>query len=114
MSATCQRPTTTRLISRSGASGTRGGALGMRSSPRMPRPSPHASLGELGFDRVDVVGAHFADCRHLAVDDLPQPEWPRDVAILVERNRTDDAFVADRLTRLQEIERLGEIGLARV
>ena len=64
------------------------------------------------LQRVDVVGGHFAVGRYLAVDDLPQPERAGDVAIFVEGDGTDDAFVADRLAVLDQAERLGELVLA--
>ena len=35
------------------------------------RASPPLWLGDLRLQRVDVVGAHFPDRRHLAVRDLP-------------------------------------------
>ena len=50
----------------------------------------------------------------LAVLDPPQPERAGDVAVLVERDRADHAFILDRLAVLDELQRLGELVLAGV
>src|SRR5579863_7003615 len=110
MSATCQRPVTMRGMSNPGASAMRSGASAIAGS----RDAPPLWLGDLRLQRVDVVGRHFPDRRHLAVGDLPQAERPGDVAVLVERDRPDDALIADRLALLDEVERLGEVGFAGV
>src|ERR1700722_199030 len=114
MSATCQRPVTIRLISRSGASAMRSGAVSLAVMRARARNRKRRSFADLGFHRIDVVGAHFADCRHLAVRDLPQPERAGDVAILIERDGADDALIADRLAVFDQTERLGELRLAGI
>src|SRR5579862_695451 len=92
ISATCHRPVTMRLISRSGASLKRAGAAGAVMSVSVP---------DLGLDGVDVVRAHLADRRDLAVGDLPEAEGAGDVAIFVEAHRSDHALIADRLALFQ-------------
>ena len=49
-----------------------------------------------------------------AVLDPPQAERAGDVAVLVEADRADDAFILDRLAVLDQAERLGELVLAGV
>src|SRR5690349_557911 len=104
MSATCQRPVTTRLISRPGASTMRSGSFAILNllhardmAPHLARSPPgyreESAGGNLGLHGVHLVGAHFADCGDLAVLDPPQTERARDVAIFVETHPADNALV---------------------
>ena len=56
--------------------------------------------------RVDVIGAHRAGGRHLAVGDLPQPERPGNIAVLVEEGK--------RVAMLQHADSLiGKAGIGQ-
>ena len=72
------------------------------------------ALLQLCLQGVDVISCHFTIRRHLAINDLPQPERAGDIAIFVEGDWADDAFVADRLAVLDQAERLGEPFLAGI
>src|SRR5437773_7350380 len=67
---------------------------------------------DLGLDRVDIGGGHFTDGGDFTLLDAPQAEGAGDVAILIEGNRADDAFILDRFAVLDELERFGEFLLA--
>src|SRR5205085_100228 len=68
---------------------------------RKCRQAPRCLL-QARLKRGDVVGAHGAGGRHFALLDPPQAERPGDVAVLVEADRPDDAFVPDRLARFDQ------------
>ena len=76
--------------------------------PRHCRPC----LLQRGLDLAHLVGAHFARGHDGAVLDLPQAEGSGDVAILVEGDGADHAFILDGLAFLDEGKRLGEFLLA--
>src|SRR5450631_1399179 len=123
MSAICQSPVTIRLISRSGASANRSGALEaiviscaclQAKGPLMQTDPLRSSFPDFCFQRIDIVGAHFANRRHFAIRDLPESERAGDVAILVEGNRANDAFIADWLAVLEQAKRLGKLRLSCV
>src|SRR5262249_47765524 len=66
----------------------------------------------LRLDGSHVGGRHLADGGDLAVLDPPQAEGTGDVAVFVELDGTDDAFVLDGLAVLDQGEGLGELVLA--
>src|SRR5688500_19639199 len=79
------------------------------------RPAGSAwSIADLGLDGVDIGSAHFADGHHLSVLNAPKAEGSGDIAILIERDRPDDAFIFDRLALHDELQGLGKSLLARM
>src|SRR5438045_1181055 len=72
------------------------------------------SVADLGLDRIDLFGCHFADRRHFAALNAPQAEGPGDIAIFIEGDRPDHAFIFDRLALFDELQSLGELVLAGV
>src|SRR5262245_51636191 len=97
-----------------GQSGRTDGTAGEAPGEMTPGTSAPPDLFQPGLDLGDLLGAHLARGRDLAVLDAPQPERAGDVAVLVEGDRADDAFILDRLAVLQQGERLGELVLAGV
>src|SRR5205823_5713536 len=66
------------------------------------------------LDRIDLFSRHFADRRHFAALNAPQAERSGDIAILIEGDWSDHAFVFDRLALFDELQSLGELVLAGV
>src|SRR5262245_61818758 len=78
----------------------------------LSNPTSGSSVPDLRLDAVHVGGGHLADRGDFAVLDPPEAERAGDVAILVEADWADHAFVLDRLAVLDELDRLGELVLA--
>ena len=60
---------------------------------------------------LNILRRHLGNGGDLAVLDAPQAERPGDVAVLVERDRADHAFILDRLSFLDELDRLANSSL---
>src|SRR5204863_2350166 len=90
----------------------RGGSPCKREADQRGPPPLRSLSADLGLERIDIVGSHFTDGRYLAALDPPQAEGPGDVAVLIESDGTDYALIFDRLSLLEEVERLGKFILA--
>src|SRR5579859_3214959 len=108
MSAICQRPVTTRLISNPGASVDRGSG-GDADAAMALAGSGFRLFADLLDQLVDLRARDLARGGHLSVLDPPKPERTGDVAILVELHRADHADISDRLMLADQRQRLFQL-----